>query len=580
MVGRRRVLIGIIVLLAVVGGGVGADLLLYQGKIHRGVTVWGIDLAGHSESAARAALKAAAAERLSRPISVILTNDEAVVTLVPSEAGVTARVDEAVVRAATWGRQGNVLTRLWQRLRLWFGTIDAQMDVQVDGAPFERAADEIAVRVERLPKDASLLVADGEPRVLSGEEGITLDRGALRTALGEAAKEGANRISAPVAVIPPGIPTADAVAALDTATIFFSAPVKLTYRDMAVELAPEDIKRIARFSPEGYAVGRPVTVDTEQGLLHLRALLAQVEQPPLDAEVIPAEDGRSYSVIPSRDGVQVQWDALMRAVDQAALQTGPRRVPVPVVVWPPKLTTIDAELLQSRRVVASYTTYFSPANEARVGNIRQVAAALDGRVVRPGEVFSFNEAVGPRTRAAGYDEAPVISNGVLIPGVGGGICQVSTTLFNAILLAGLPIVERWPHSLFIERYPVGRDATVSYGSEDFRFRNDTDSVLLINIEATESSVEARVSAAGLDRRVELSTGPITDIVAPTSSEQYPRVLLDPALPAGRREPPEPGIDGRRVSVERKVYGPDGLLLFSDQFVSVYQPKDWIVRVGG
>lgn len=576
---RRRVLIGIIVCLAVVAGGVGVDLLLYQGKIHRGVTVWGMNLGGQSESAARAALSAAAEERLARPVSV-LAADETVVTLVPSEAGVTARVDEAVLRAATCGRQGNVFARLWERLRLWLDTVEVEVEIDVDGAPFERAADEIAVRVERMPRDASLLVVDGEPKVVAGEEGITLDREALRAALKEALKVGADRISAPVTVTPPSIPTAGAVAALDKATIFFSAPVKLTYRDMTVQLAPEDLKRMARFSPEGYAVGRPLTVDSEQGMAILSELLAPVERSPLDAQVIPAEDGRSYSVVPSRDGVQVQWDALMRALDQAALQEGPRHVPVPVVAWPPKLTTIDAELLQSRRVVASYTTYFSPANEVRVGNIRQVAAALDGRVIRPGEVFSFNETVGPRTRAAGYDEAPVISNGVLVPGVGGGICQVSTTLFNAVLLAGLPIVERWPHSLFIERYPVGRDATVSYGSEDFRFRNDTDSVLLINIAATESSVEARLSAPGLDRRVELSTGPIMDIVAPSSSKQYPRVLLDPALPRGRREPPEPGIDGRTVSVKREVYGSDGQLLFSDEFISVYQPKDWIVRVGG
>ena len=94
--------------------------------------------------------------------------------------------------------------------------------------------------------------------------------------------------------------------------------------------------------------------------------------------------------------------------------------------------------------------------------------------MRPGETFSFNESVGPRTKAAGFDEAPVIRDGVLTPGVGGGICQVSTTLFNAAFFAGLPVVERRPHSFYIDHYPVGRDATVSYGAVDFKFRNDSD----------------------------------------------------------------------------------------------------------
>ncbi|NLE74287.1 MAG: hypothetical protein GX604_06645 [Actinobacteria bacterium] len=580
MRGKRTALVAVGALL-IVAGAICADLLLHQGKIHRGVTFWSVDLGGHSEDAAHIVLEHAAAERLARPVSVLSpSTGETIADIMPLEVGVTARVDEALERAGAWGRQGNVFEQLWERLRLWFVTVDTPVTLDVGGAAFERAVDEIAVQVERVPKDASLVIDGAEPKVIAGEEGVGLDREALKAALLEAVQVGSSRISTPVTLLPSNIPTADAMIALDVAALFFSAPVKLTYRDVTFHLMPEDLMNMTRFCPEGFASGRMLTVNTEQGLATLRDMLAQMEQDPVDAEVVPADDGRSYSVIPSRDGVQVQWDALVRSIDQAALRTSSRHVAVPVAIWPPKLTTLDAELLRARRVVAVYTTYFSSANEARVGNIRQVAAAVDGRVVRPGDIFSFNAAVGPRTKAAGYDEAPVISNGVLTPGVGGGICQVSTTMFNAVLLAGLPIVERRPHSLFIERYPVGRDATVSYGSEDFRFRNDTASVLLINIEATDDSVEVRLSAADLDRRVELTTDPVTDIVSPSSSETYPRVLVDPTLPRGYREPLEPGIDGRTVTVRREVYSSDGHLLFSDKFVSRYEPKDWIVRVGG
>ncbi len=131
--------------------------------------------------------------------------------------------------------------------------------------------------------------------------------------------------------------------------------------------------------------------------------------------------------------------------------------------------------------------------------------------------------MGPRTKAAGFDEAPVISNGRLTPGVGGGICQVSTTLFNAAFLAGLPIVERKPHSFYIDHYPLGRDATVSYGSTDFRFRNDSGQVLLVLAAATGRSVRVSLVAPTWDRTVTYTTGPVTNVA--------PRAVR-PRSPAG------------------------------------------------
>ena len=204
----------------------------------------------------------------------------------------------------------------------------------------------------------------------------------------------------------------------------------------------------------------------------------------------------------------------------------------------PKLSTLDAEMLGLRREIVSFTTYFSEANQARVNNIRQVASILDGMIVRPGATFSFNESVGPRTKAAGFDEAPVIRDGVLTPGVGGGICQVSTTLFNAAFFAGLPVVERRPHSFYIDHYPVGRDATVSYGAVDLKFRNDSDKVILISVQATDRSVRVSLAAPTWDRKVTYTATSFHDVVPPASSEQKPRRLRDPALAAG------PNIRGR------------------------------------
>lgn len=583
---QASIIVGLLVLLAL--SAVGVDAFISRGRIHRGVTALGVQLGGLAPVEAETRLSQEAARRLNRRLTLVGGDAAPAFTTIitAADAGVHIDVATTAVRAMEVGRSGSLFARLIERMRLWISPRDIATPITIDDAPFLSVADVLSIVVEHLPVDAELVVNGGEPKVIAARKGARLNREALKHLLMDAVAGGTRDLQVtqdlqvPVDAIAPKLTTEKALKALEDASIFFSAPVRLTYRDWVADLTPDDLAQMAQFFPEGVDAGRPLTVDSTTGRELVEQRLAAIETPPVDAEIVPSVDGRSYSVIASKDGVRVNWDTLLRLIDQAALRSAPRHVAVPTETWAPRLTTLDAEMLQSRSVIASFTTYFSPANRARVNNIAQVAATLDGRVIRPGETFSFNEAVGPRTQAAGYDEAPVIDNGVLVPGVGGGICQVSTTLFNAVLLAGLPVVERWPHALFLERYPVGRDATVSYGSQDFRFRNDSDSVLLLNVVAADDFVEVKLSGVAFARRVELSTSPIRDVVPPRSSPTYPRILVDPALAPGQRDELEPGIEGRSVSVRRSVHGPDGQLLFTDEFESVYQPKDWIVRVGG
>ena len=129
-------------------------------------------------------------------------------------------------------------------------------------------------------------------------------------------------------------------------------------------------------------------------------------------------------------------------------------------------------------VVASYhTTYGGIAN--RLHNVALVANLIDGTLIAPGKTFSFNATTGERTPEKGFLEAPVIINGELQTGLGGGVCQVSTTVFNAAYEAGLPIDERVNHALYISHYPLGRDATVNYPDQDLKFTNDTGKWLLL-----------------------------------------------------------------------------------------------------
>jgi len=143
----------------------------------------------------------------------------------------------------------------------------------------------------------------------------------------------------------------------------------------------------------------------------------------------------------------------------------------------PGLSTEEAQALGIQEVVAEYRTRLVNI-PSRTHNIALTARLLRGRLIRTGEVFSFNRAVGPRTRARGFLPAPVILRDEFVPGDGGGVCQVSSTLFNAALLADLKVLSRTPHSLPVAYLPVGRDATVVYGAIDLRFRNDGPPLLL------------------------------------------------------------------------------------------------------
>ena len=148
-------------------------------------------------------------------------------------------------------------------------------------------------------------------------------------------------------------------------------------------------------------------------------------------------------------------------------------------------------------VISSYTTTFNPDSVNRSINIALSADAINGTVVKPGEEFSFNETVGQRTADRGYKSATIISGGRFVNGIGGGICQVSGTLFNAAVLAGMEITERRNHGLKVSYLPGGRDATVSWGEIDLKFKNTSDAEMTILISIEDGVLEVKFATNGL-----------------------------------------------------------------------------------
>jgi hypothetical protein len=224
-------------------------------------------------------------------------------------------------------------------------------------------------------------------------------------------------------------------------------------------------------------------------------------------------------------------------------------------------------------VVSSYTTTYG-GTPGRLNNVQLVAKLIDGTLIAPGQTFSFNGTTGERTAAKGFQEAPVIINGELQNGLGGGICQVSTTVFNAAFEAGLPITARTNHALYISHYPLGRDATVNYPDLDLKFANDTSHWLLLRTFVGAGSLTVNLYGTPVNRRVESTTDPLVE-TGPVPVKETD----DPTLAKGKRVTDEFGSPPRQTSVHRLVYDQSGKLLYDNTWRSFYVGEPSLVRVG-
>jgi vancomycin resistance protein YoaR len=223
--------------------------------------------------------------------------------------------------------------------------------------------------------------------------------------------------------------------------------------------------------------------------------------------------------------------------------------------------------------VGAYETFYG-GDPNRIHNVQLVSHLVDNKLIAPGATFSFNGATGERSAAKGFLEAPVIINGELQTGLGGGVCQVSTTVFNAAYEAGLPITARTNHALYISHYPLGRDATVNYPDIDLKFVNDTGNWLLLRTFVGSSSLNVGLYGTPQHRRVESNAAPLR-VVAPPPVTKTVDATLDP----GEVAVDDYGAPAQATSVERKVYSAAGKLLSDQTFYSSYRAEAKVIRVG-
>ncbi|MDQ7843474.1 MAG: VanW family protein [Armatimonadota bacterium] len=326
----------------------------------------------------------------------------------------------------------------------------------------------------------------------------------------------------------------------------------------------------AHLISSGLRVPLRVSVDRRALRRLVAGLAAELAPRPQDAQVT-VERGMVVVVRPGRPGLTLDVEATVREIAWA-LASGAETAEAVVAVAEPGFTTAEAEEL--RAPLARYSTVVA-GDANRVHNVALAAGYLRGRILAPGETFSYNAAVGPRTAERGFREAPVLVDDELVPGDGGGVCQVSSTLFNVALLADFAIESRLNHSRPVAYLPMGRDATVVYDQVDLRFRNTTGHHVLLWAELVGRRLT--ITAFGTPeegKAVEVVVTDRRELPPPQEPVRKYDARLDAGTVVARTAQP-----GYRVKTWR-VVTVDGRVVRRD-FIgrSVYRPVPPTIRIG-
>ncbi|MGA5064316.1 VanW family protein [Streptomyces exfoliatus] len=543
---------------AVAAGGLYVAGLLTAGEdISAGTRVAGVDIGGMSRAQAEARLAAEAPAAWSAPIPVKV-GDRAT-TVEPASAGLTVDLAKTADLAADPSRDPfTVIGRLFSS-----GEREIRPVFAYDADKAQAAVAGLAKKNDRAVREGSVAFREGKAVATRSVTGQKLDTGrAVETLRAAYPATGSAPVVLPVTMTEPKLPAAEVDRFLDSyAEPAVSGPVTLTAGSERLRIAPATL-------------GDHLTVKAENGrldaALDAEALLrdpdvarpiASLTGAPVEAS-LGVRDGRVVVESEGRPGHEVTAKALGDAVRPLLTRTGEaaRTAPVATTVTQPELTADSLARLGITEQMSTFTVDF-PSAPYRTTNIGRAAELINGSLVQPGEVWSFNRTVGERTPDNGFVDGTMILDGQYRSAPGGGVSAMATTVFNAMFFAGVKPVEYGAHSFYIERYPAGREATVAWGSLDLKFRNDSGKPIYIKASATDSSVTVSFLGTKKYDSVEAVAGPRTNLKEPSKREGTGEACV-----------PQPPLEGFDISVDR-VFKDGGAEVKRETFKTHYTPRD-------
>ena len=488
-----------------------------SGKIVKGVTIDEVNVSNLTYDEAINKITEAAELELARE-SIIYYNEEYNITLKPSQIEAEYDVKKAVDEAYNFGRTGNIIANNFQILFAALTGENIEMDLSYNEESLNLIIGDVASKIPGKVIDYNYSIEEAELILTKGSAGVKVREDKLKEDILEEIKS----------------------------------------RNVE-DIINSDEKKQVKIEIDNV---QPETIDIDK-------VYAEVHSEPQDAYY----EENPFKLYPEKDGIDfaIGLDEAKKIISD----TTKEEYKIPLVISKAEKTVDDIGTEAFPYLISKFSTKYDATNINRSKNLELAAEKINGTVLMPGEEFSYNQVVGKRTVEAGYRDAKIYSNGQVVDGLGGGICQISSTLYNAVLLADLEITERRNHYFRTSYVAAGRDATVVWGSLDFKFKNTR--TYPVKIEAIVSSGVAEFKIHGIkeEKEYDIKILPVITQTIPYSTQE----IIDPALPNGMRTVKQGGTSGCRVTtyVEKLL---DGKIVSREAISSdYYKPMTKIISVG-
>jgi vancomycin resistance protein YoaR len=539
---------------------VGVDAGLYYNKVHHGVEVADQNLGGMTSSEATQTLTAFAEEAKKRPITLKSDSGDQTWDILPSDLGTTIDVPAAVSKAMTLTRKADVFTDLATKIGLYFRGYNVPLEGTIDSAKMDALLAKITTALDVPATNATLLVNNGAVEVVEGKQGTVVDKETLRAALTKLLLTfHSTELLIPMVTTAPDLSAVDITPALAQANVMVGADLVLTFKGQTVAtLRPSEIVNYLAVAPSGGS-GNTETIpilSAEKMATLFDTVEKKVNTPGVNAgfDMDLEAEPHTLKLVAGSDGQGLDREATAAALSQAAMNTAGRTVDVVLKPIPPDLTTEEVQAMGIKDLLGDYKTSPYVGTKNRQINVRLATKLCSGVFLAPGEEFNTDLRLGVRDAAHGWASAPgIVGPGQLEDVPGGGICQVSTTLFNAVLEAGLEITKRFNHSIYINHYPNGRDATVTAGGKNMCFRNDTANYVFIYGWSTGINTHFWIWGVADGRKVL----PIEFSGFSKGGSIPTQTVINKSLPLGSKKTTFDGQVARSCSITRTVIYADG-----------------------
>ncbi len=549
---RRRGWVIALVVLLVLAGGYAAAAWYLGDRVPRGATVAGVDIGGLTAAGATDRLTETLADATTAPVPVSL--GEAETTFDPVAAGLELDVDATIDK----------LTGLTFDPRVVIGHVvglgDVSPELRVDEDALRAEVENVAETLDLAPVDGAIALSDGAAEVTEPAAGLSVDVAAATELITDEWLTGETPVELPGTEVPPAI-GAEAVetAMAEIARPLTRSPVAVDIDGRLIELTPAHLTTVSTIEPRDGAL--ELEIDARALADLVLELDPEVRTAARDARIV-LQDG-APTIVPGATGMDVDEEVLVQAVAAAAVSDTDRTAQATLKEVEPEFTVADAEALGVVEVVSEFATPFH--NDAqRTRNLVVGAEKISNTLIKPGETFSLIEALGPITAERGFVSSGVVVDGLESTGMGGGLSQVSTTVFNAAYFAGMDLDEFQTHSHHYPRYPEGREATLYTPSVDLRWTNTTPYGALV-----------QAWVAGGEFHVRLWGTKHFDVASHTSDRYnftQPSTVYNTASTCVPHNSPEPGFT---VTVTRTV-SLDGAEVDRESWTTRYIPWDRVV----